>query len=240
VKVLVFSLVIVVFGSLAKAEYVTIANREGREIEVELRSLENGKVEFALRSGQTHTYDMLDLSVGSRKLVKKWAEEANKVLLTPDHRIKIDVHTSRRSKDTDGGYSGWKDIDERIEPRVIITNQEYREAFKNLEATLVLVGEDVKNRRNLKILYKDKFEFSVERNSQYEWEGEPFTLDYLVDDNDSFDNSYGHRYRYFFIVVKNKEDGSVGHAAASVNQWARSPYIIDDLKIDQITDRDLR
>jgi hypothetical protein len=36
------------------------------------------------------------------------------------------------------------------------------------------------------------------------------------------------------------EDGSIGHASASVNQWTRSPELIDGLKVDQIIDRDLR
>ena len=236
----IFSLLIsFLFVGAASAEFVAIENLEGREIEVELLGLEDGEVEFKMRSGKKYTVAMSSLAPRSRKLIKKWHEEASKVVLKREDRIKTSVLTKRNSKDTDGGYSGWKDMSEKIEPGVLITNEEYQKAYTDLKATIVLLAEDVTDRNNLKVVLKESFTFSVDARDSYRWEGKPFKLDYLIDDNDSYDNSYGFRYRYSFLVIRNP-DGSAGHIAASVSAWGHNPNIIDTLEVGKQYTRDLR
>jgi len=233
-----FVLLILVTSSLF-GEYVTISNAEGREIEVELLELEGDEVTFAMRNGREFTVGMDTLSASSRKLIKKWDIEANKVLLKKDDRLKVLVHTRRDSDDTDGGYTGWKDMDERIEPRVVIENEEYKRSYKKLKAKVALIAEDVTNRNRLKVVFLDSFDFNVSYRSSYEWLGDAFTLDYLIDDNDGYDNSYGYRYRYYYVVIRNA-DGSFGKAFGSVSKWERDPTLIDKLKLNQVYSRDLR
>lgn len=234
---------ICLFGMLAAsfsfADFVKITNNAGAEIEVELLSLRNEKVEFKMRNGKVFTYELMDLSPDSRKLIKEWEENSSKTLLTQDHRLTVSVHTGRSSKDTDKGYSGWKNMDEKIEPGVLVKNEEPWDSFKDLKATLVLVAEDVTDKDNLKVVYKDQFTFSINFKDSYEWEGKPFKLDYLIDDNDGWDNSYGFRYRYYFLVIRNP-DGSVGYSAASRSSWAEKPDLIKKLKLNTIYDRSLR
>ncbi|HKK19614.1 MAG TPA: hypothetical protein VJ952_13125 [Opitutales bacterium] len=237
----IFSLLCVLLlgGSVTLADYTTISNTEGKKIEVELLELKDDEVSFKMRNGREYTVPMETLSAQSIKSIKEWWKEASKVVLTSDDRIRITVHTRRDADDTDGGYAGWEDMDEKIQPKCIINNDEFLRSFKNLKATIALIGEDVTDRKKLKVVFKDSFTFDVASNSAHTWQGTPFTLDYLIDDNDSHDDSYGFRYRYYFVVIENP-DGSVGHAAASLSKWAREPDLIKKIKTNQVYGRELK
>lgn len=260
------AMLLCVFAVSLHAESVTITNSNGQSLEVELISYKNGQVEFRTSDGIEHTVRMQTLNKASRRVVVRWNTKNRKakakskandrsgasatedavdrdsdsiVDLASNHRIKAYVHTRRSSKDTDGGYQGWKDIDETIEPRVVIENQEYYNDYKNLTATLVLVGENVRNKSELKVVYKGSFKFSVEHRDEFTWKGKPFKLDYLVDDNDGHDNSYGYRYRYYFLVIENA-DGTVGHVRSSRSSWENDPDLIKKVKLNGIYDRKLQ
>lgn len=222
-----------------RAEYIKISNTEGRVIEVELTDLEDDKVSFRMRNGSKHTVGMEQLASQSQELIKEWHEKASKVLLSQSDRLRISIHTSRDAKDTDGGYTGWKDIDEKIEPKVVIENLEYTKDFSGLNATLALIGESVVDSRELKVLFKESFKFSVKQRDTHVWHGTPFKVEYLIDDNDSFDDSYGHRYRYSFIVIWN-DDGSVAWVKSSRSSWANKPNLIKNLQVNSLVNRDLQ
>ncbi|MGJ8653138.1 MAG: hypothetical protein ACSHX8_07680 [Opitutaceae bacterium] len=247
------TLLLCAFAVSLPAATIVIGDGSGGKINVEIAKLAEGKVEVRLADGTTRSIPMKNLSKINRRKVIKWqksgganaatAEDTptneNVVPLTTRDRIKVYVHTRRDSKDTDGGYDGWKDMDEKIEPRVVIDNQEYRNDYNNLTATVVLVAEGVRNKSELKVVYKDKFKFSASNREKFTWNGKPFKLDYLVDDNDGYDNSYGHRYRYYFVVIRNA-DGTVGHVSSSRSSWESNPDLIDKLVVNRIYNRNLQ
>jgi len=220
------------------ANYTTITNTEGRDIDVELLSLDDGQVRFRMRNGGNYTVATRQLDSKSQKLIAEWHEQASKIVLTAEDRLRISVLTSRDSDDTDGGYTGWKDMLEQIEPELVIENLEYKRGFNKLKATLVLFGEDVTDRNNLKVVFKDTFTFDLPKREIYRWKGTPFRLKYLIDDNDSSDDSYGFRYRYYFLVIEN-ENGKVGHCAGSMGGWTSSPRLIKKLETNKICNRKL-
>mgnify|MGYP001162459921 FL=1 len=220
------------------ANYTTITNTEGRDIDVELLSLDDEQVRFRMRNGGNYTVAMGKLDSKSQKLIAEWHEQASKIVLTSEDRLRISVLTSRDSDDTDGGYTGWKDMLEQIEPELVIENLEYKRGFNKLKATLVLLGQDVTDRNNLKVVFKDTLTFDLPEREIYRWKGTPFRLKYLIDDNDSFDNSYGFRYRYYFLVIEN-EDGKVGHCAGSMSGWTSNPRLIKKLETNKTCNRNL-
>ncbi|MGJ8640824.1 MAG: hypothetical protein ACSHYA_15650 [Opitutaceae bacterium] len=256
----ILTLLLCILGQSLHAQFMTITNKKGQQIEIQMLSLNAGDVSFLMRDGSKNTIRIETLNTVSRRRVVKW-QKANKgkktasgnttaaaaasttedivVDLSPNDRIKAYVHTRRKSKDTDGGYTGWKDMDERIQPRVLIENQEYTKDYRKLTTTLVLVGENVRDRSQLKVIFKDSFKFSVSHRDEFDWSGAPFKLDYLVDDNDSYDNSYGFRYRYYLLVIRNA-DGTVGHTASSRSSWTQDPNLDKRVKVNGIYDRNLK
>jgi len=236
-SLIILTALLVCLGSLT-ADYVSITNTEGRDIEVELLNLDGNEIEFRMRNGNKYTLGTEALDSKSQKLIAKWHEKASQVVLTDEDRLRISVLTSRDSDDVDGGYTGWKDMSEVIEPKVVIENLEFKRSFTNLKATIVLFGEDVTDRSILKVVYKDSFTFNLPEKKSYRWEGTPFRLKYLIDDNDSYDNSHGFRYRYYFLVIEN-EDGQVGHCAGSVSGWTKNPGLIKKLEPDNTYTRSL-
>ena len=224
--------------STLNAEYVIISNTKGQNIEVELLNKNGQEVEFRMRNGDKFTVTEEQLDSESQKLVAEWHKKVSKIELTADDRIRISVLTSRDSDDTDRGYTGWKNISETIEPKIIIENLEYTRGFSNLKATLVLLGEDVTNRNNLKVVFKDSFTFDLPERKSYSWEGRPFRLKYLIDDHDTYDDSNGFRYRYYFLVIEN-EGGKIGHCAGSINGWTNNPQLIKNLQANKTCNRKL-
>lgn len=235
-RILLITLLVV---TSSNAEFVQITNLKGQQIEAELIGIEDKKVTFRMRNGRTYTLALNTLSKESVQMITEWYKIANQVFLSPHDRIQIYLRTSRDSDDTDGGYAGWQDMDERIEPMLRIENNEYKKDYQGLKATLVLFGENIRNSRELKVVFKDSFEFDLPSDSSHRWAGQPFKLDYLIDDNDGYDNSHGHRYRYYFIVIRNP-DGTVGFTQGSIEKWGDNPKTINKLKRNDLCDRNLR
>jgi len=170
-----------------------------------------------------------------QRYIQDWIEKQQKALdnadLQPDSRIVVRVFRGRNNKP-----NAYGDVDDRevmYQPRVQIQNDELEKSFKGIQGTVVYIGQSVFDRQHYKILNRQTFTIDAPKQSQVEWEGNPFQNHY--DDNPDNGHAFGHKYAGYLLVLKNRA-GETVHVTASKSYWNQSPGSV--LKADTSSNYD--
>ena len=113
---------------------------------------------------------------------------------------------------------------------MIFKNKDLYNAFTGNKATVILLGESVKNKKVFKILLKETFDFNVDARSEFVWEGDPVTVKY--DENSSNGYSFGHKYTGYILIIKNKMDEIV-FSRSTRKSWIDSIDSILNTKVNK-------
>ncbi len=233
---LLFAVPIFFFSPVSSADegYRTFTSSDGRQIKARIVEATNTSVTIRLDTGLKY-YDvpLSRFSPEDRSYVRKWREEERLKIddadLNEDSKIKIRVH-----KGEDDDKNSYGDIDDRVvqvKPTVIVESDEIEKTFKDVNGTLVIIGEGVAaDKDKFMILLRQDFTITLSPKSEVRWESRRTDFRY--------DPDYGGvEYNGYLVVLRNKK-GDVVFARSSRNPWEKYPEKLLKAKVKKGYDRD--
>ena len=150
--------------------------------------------------------------------------------LTSKSNFEVKFYSKRRKALVKDQNAANDDFVQTFDPSVIFKNKDLYNAFTSNKATVILLGESVKNKKVFKILLKETFDFKVDARSEFVWEGDPVTVTY--DENASNGYIFGHKYTGYILIIKNKRS-EVVFSRSTRKSWIDSIDSILNTKVDK-------
>lgn len=217
-------------------KYRKFSDTDGNTINARIVSVEREEVTIEVEGKIRHfTLPKSRFSKEDRDYIKKWENDIS-VLVTPDDRFDVYVGT-KRSKDK-SGVATWRYKHEAIQPTVKFTNDDFKKDFKGITGVIAIIGVDFTDSGRFGVLDVQTFELGdVAGNTTKEWEGKEVQTSWL-DDDDSYDDSYGWRYKGYSITLLNHR-GEEFYRRASRSVWEKDFNSLKQLKPNQVYDTEL-
>lgn len=159
-------------------------------------------------------------SVEDRRYVRAWVQDQTQKRdnadLVTDAEIRV---TFLKGKDDD--FNNYGDIDDRVvkfEPEVVIDSQEKEIRYPDIAGTLVVIGENIMDKKQFAILTRQDFSLSALPRQKTRWVGQGFECRY--------DPDYGgFEYGGYLIVLRNRA-GEIVMTKASKSTWESNAKLI--------------
>lgn len=113
---------------------------------------------------------------------------------------------------------------------MIFKNKGLYHEFNGNKATIILLAENVKNKKVFKILLKETFEFAVDARSEFLWERDSVTVTY--DENARNGYSFDYKVTGYIIIIKNKR-GEIVFSRSTRKSWIDSIDQILNIKVNK-------
>lgn len=166
----------------------------------EVQSLKNGEV-IVRRDGKNYSFELSALSPEEQAAARAWkptAEEAREGTATTDSDIEIKIAVAPAGPATDDASSPGQ-----LAAKVNLANKETLWNFKNLQGTLVLIGQETGPRRRYIVLAVQKFSGDLAARGNFEFVGPA-----IMDAANAAPNQPGYHYKGYVFVLQNG-DGNI-------------------------------
>ena len=222
----------VLLKSLVYAEFRIFEDNTGREVIAQFVDYKENIVSLKNKSGSIYKVPFEKLSSSCQEfcIVAKKSLSEQLSTLTSKSNFGVKFYSKRRKALVKDQGSGNDDFVQTFDPSVIFKNKDLYNPFTGNKATVILLGESVKNKKVYKILLKETFDFKVDARSEFVWEGDPVTVKY--DENASNGYIFGHKYTGYILIIKNKRS-EVVFSRSTRKSWIDSIDQILNTKVDK-------
>ena len=186
---------------------------KGRSIRAEIVEM-NGDDAVTIRREDGRLFSFLPLtnfSKKSRSQIEAYAKRQEELEKYPPLTEKSNLSIRfARGRDDDLNNDG--DPDDRVvvmEPTVSVRNNDFNTTYRDVKGVLIVIGENVINSGEMRILSRDEFTITLPYRETVRWKGATFTNRY--DEYAGNGVAFGYKYDDYLVILYD-ENGKIVHA----------------------------
>lgn len=214
----------------------TFVDSAGRSIDAEMVKVEGSQVTISKSDNQQeYTLPITRFSDEDQVYILGWAEQREREGFLPTRDARFDVFVSFKRKDKLDLRENYDDRVQTFYPSVQISNGELYRSFNEIDGLLIMLGESVLDKEQIKVLSKQTVEIPhTPRQGEAVWEGNGVRTEY---DNKNY-AQFGYKYEGYILALRNR-DGEIIYLKASVSRWELPWSALERLTERTVYDRNL-
>jgi hypothetical protein len=183
------------------AETLSVKDKQGRPMEIELISVTNDRVKFT-RVSDSKTFEVPLSSFDADSTTRIQAKKADLGEAHPTYQIDVVVEKRRKKKD-----DSWYMVEQTISGKVNLKNPAMNTAGPAGRARVLYIGEEQRSGGKYSVLSTEEYDFQIAGGATHTHEVSPYVTSY-DSDNKGYGNVGGFQYEGYLVLLMD-EKGNV-------------------------------